>query len=158
MALGEYGDPLPSRIRRSHTKVAASTHFTSVSPFSSHLEGNNDPPHIESHCRDCCCMTTTDSAQLAPAIDVPGPSPFSPIPNIEGNVFIGGESPEDRARRERKRHLKTLNTKVWAGETGDTLPANLLNGRSVSACAVPRFEFEEKYGVYQTFTHEFEWR
>src|SRR5579871_3522652 len=34
------------------------------------------------------------------------------------HVFVVGESSEERARRARKRELRTLNTRVWNGETG----------------------------------------
>jgi regulator of nonsense transcripts 2 len=36
----------------------------------------------------------------------------------QSHVFIVGESSEERTRRERRRHLRDLNTKVWDGETG----------------------------------------
>ena len=102
-------------------------------------------------------MATADGPQSAPATDVPPPLD-SRTSNLEGNVFIVGESPEDRARRERKRQLRILNSKAWASEKGNTLQANQVNRSSVSTRAVARFEFEEEYRLYQTATHKFEWR
>jgi len=83
----------------------------------------------------CCCMATADGPQSAPATDVPPPLD-SRTSNLEGNVFIVGESPEDRARRERKRQLRILNSKAWASEKGNTLQANQVNWSSVSTRAV----------------------
>ena len=43
----------------------------------------------------------------------------------QSHVFIVGESSEERARRERKRQLRSLNAKVWDGETGSSITSTI---------------------------------
>lgn len=43
----------------------------------------------------------------------------------QSHVFIVGESSEERARRERKRQLRSLNAKVWDGETGSSITSTV---------------------------------